>query len=133
MRLNEFTDGVNGALADGVTVLQDLDGNFTLVTFASAGIYNIQFSAQMAKTGAGVDLTQLWLRQDGVNVPWTNTNFEVPATKRNVAAWNFMISAAAGSNAQLMWSSAEATMEILSDPLTTPQIPSLILTVSQIR
>ena len=134
MTLNEVTDGQNGAIARGITV-----ANGSRVTMAHAGTYNIQFSAQIDKTDGGNDDIDIWLAKNGQNVSWTNTRQTLvgTTTERYVAAWNFVVEAAVGDYFELMWSSADVDMRILSDVAQTsparPGIPSLILTVTQVQ
>lgn len=134
MTLNEVTDGQNGAIARGITVV-----NGSRVTMAHAGFYNIQFSAQIDKTDGGNDDIDIWLAKNGQNVSWTNTQQTLvgTTTERYVAAWNFVVEAAAGDYFELMWSSADVDMRILSEVAQTsparPGIPSLILTVTQVQ
>jgi hypothetical protein len=132
MTLNQTTNGVGGVVAQGVSVASG-----SRITFANTGVYNIQFSAQMDKTDAGSDDASIWLRQNGVDVPWSNTNITLDATRRSVAAWNFIISANAGDYVQLMWSTPDVNMRILAAVSGTnpvrPAIPSLILTVQQVK
>jgi hypothetical protein len=132
MTLNQSTNGVGGVIASGVSVVSG-----SQITFANSGVYNIQFSAQMDKTDAGTDDASIWLRQNGADVPWSNTKVTLDATRRSVAAWNFMVSVNAGDNVQLMWSTPDVNMRILAAPTQTnpirPAIPSLIVTVQQVQ
>lgn len=135
MQLNEVTNGVNGVIADGVSVV---DGS--KVTIANAGVYNIQFSAQLSKTSNGVDPVNIWLSKNGTAMNNTSTQFSVAQdTKKFVAAWNFVVDAVAGDNFELMWLSPDTTMQILYVPGQTingydiPAVPSLILTVTQVK
>lgn len=135
MRLNQVTNGVNGVIADGVSVV---DGS--KITIANAGVYNIQFSAQLSKTDNGTDPVNIWLSKNGTSMNNTNTQFSVEAdTKKFVAAWNFVVDAAAGDYFELMWLSPDIAMQILYVPEQTingydiPAIPSLILAVTQAR
>ena len=105
------------------------------------GVYNIQFSAQLVHTGGGGsgNVVSIWLRKNGIDVPWSNTNITVPSNAPYVvAAWNFMIDLLSGQYIQLMWSSDNAAFEIYADPgpitlPVRPNIPSVILTVQQVR
>jgi hypothetical protein len=119
---------------DGHNNITILDGSKIKVT--NTGIYNIQFSAQLDKTDSGTDDVDIWIRQNGVNVPWSNTR--VTMTNNNtklVAAWNWMIPMTAGDYAQIMWLSADTAMRIYAqaadDIVGTPGIPSLIVTVQR--
>lgn len=133
MRYNQSTPGVNGVFANGVRIV---DG--TKITFDHAGIYNIQFSAQMEKSTGGSDPVDIWLSYKGTRVPTSDTQFQLGTTKRYVAAWNFFVNATAGDYYEIMWISPDITQDILATPertvngVTIPAIPSLILTVNQV-
>ena len=103
------------------------------VTVEHAGVYNLQFSAQIAQTVSPSNNVSIWLRKNGVDVPWTNTEVTLQGNAaRFVAAWNFFVSLAAGEQVQLMWSSAQPGMQIVSTPSNgQPGIPGLILTMQQ--
>ena len=132
MTLNQSTNGVSGVISSGVSVVSG-----SQITAAQAGVYNIQFSAQLDKTDAGSDDVSIWLRHNGADVPWSGTKMTLDQTKRNVAAWNFMIYMNAGDQVQLMWSTPDVNMRILATGAQTnpvrPEIPSLIVTVQQVR
>ena len=132
MTFNEIVPGMNGVSANGVNVVSN-----SHVTVSTSGTYNIQFSAQLAKTDQGNDTMDIWLRVDGVDVPWTNTAITIPSSQRQVASWNFMIDMTAGQHFQLMYSSADINSQILAVPSQTapirPGIPSVILTVTQVQ
>ena len=110
--------------------------NNSKITVTNKGIYNIQFSAQFDKTDSGSDDIDIWLRIDGVNVPWSNTRITSHNNNAKVvAAWNWMVAMNAGQYAQLVWSSADLDMRIFAQSAQTsptrPGIPSLIVTVQR--
>ena len=131
MTFNQITPGVNGVVADGVSV-----SSLSHVTVATTGTYNIQFSAQLAKTDGGNDTMDIWLRVDNIDVPWSNTEVTISSTQRLVASWNFMIFLESGHYFELMYSSADINTRILAEPALAgpvrPGIPSVILTVQQV-
>ena len=131
MTFNQVSPGVNGVVANGVSVVSG-----SRVTVATSGTYNLQFSAQLAKTDAGNDTMDIWLRVDGADVEWTNTEVTITASQRAVAAWNFMIDLNAGQYVELMYSSADINTQILAAAPQTgpvrPGIPSVILTVQRV-
>jgi hypothetical protein len=99
----------------------------------SAGIYNIQFSAQIDKTSAPVGLLWIWLRINGVDVPNSATQIRVQGNNdESVAAWNFVFRLNAGDYIQLMWSVDDTDIRIQAFPAAAPvpAVPSLILTVT---
>ena len=132
MTLNEITNGVNGVALSGVSVV-----NQSQITVTQTGVYNIQFSAQLAKTDQGNDTMDIWLRVNNVDVPWTNTEVTISSTQRLVASWNFMISMNSGQYFELMYSSADINSQILAVPAQTgpvrPGIPSVIVTIQQVQ
>ncbi len=101
------------------------------------GLYNIQFSAQLDKTDSGIDDVDIWLRYNGIDVPWTNTRVTMAGNNSKVvAAWNFYQAMTASSYFNLMWSSPDTDVRLYaigtqSNP-TRPAIPSVILTVDKI-
>lgn len=107
------------------------------ITMAKAGIYNIQFSAQLDKTDSGDDTVQIWLRKNGNNVANTNTETTLVGNAgKHVAAWNFVVQASAGDYYEIAWHSADTAVFINYIAATTsptrPAIPSVILTVTQV-
>jgi hypothetical protein len=121
--------------ADGISI-----SNNSRVTFASAGVYNLQFSAQIQKSDPGTDTLDIWLAKNSQNV--ANSNSQLVLTQsgtdsRTVASWNFLFDAEAGDYVELMWSSPDTNISILSliaqsNP-QRPAIPSVIITVNQVR
>jgi hypothetical protein len=121
--------------ADGISVL-----NNSRVTFANTGVFNLQFSAQIQKSDAGTDLLDIWLSKNGQNVPDSNGQLVLVGSgvdSRTVASWNFMFDADAGDYVELMWSSPDTNISLLSAIAQTnpqrPSIPSLLVTVNQVR
>lgn len=107
------------------------------IVIANAGTYNVQFSAQMDKTDGGQDDATIWFRVDGVNVPRTATDITIEqSARRIVAAWNFVYTFTAGQYFELVWSSADSSMRLLSEGTSSnpvrPAVPSVILTVTRV-
>lgn len=107
------------------------------ITVGVAGTYNIAFSAQMLHTANAASTAEIWIRVNGVDVPASNTVFTFDRKDdKYVAAWNFMIDMNANDFVQLMWFSADSTVQIVytgqaSAPVR-PSVPSLILTINQV-
>ena len=119
--------------AYGVSIVDD-----TKVTIANKGVYTLQFSSQFSRAGgAGFSTVEVWLKKNGVNVAESNTSLNIPQSGgKSVAAWNFLIQANAGDYYELAWYSDDADVEMWhsaegTDP-ARPEIPSVILTVTQI-
>lgn len=119
-------------LSSGVSVVSS-----SRITMATAGVYDIQFSAQFQKSSGGDDYVDLWLSKNGANVPNTNTTLHLTSNPGYaVGAWNFLVSAASGDYFELYWHSADTTMELHAAAAgtnpTRPAIPSVILTATQV-
>ena len=125
----------NTDFASGISVQND-----TQLRFLNAGVYNIQFSAQLDRNaGTAVQLVKIWLRKNGVNVPASATEVVISggvSTAATVASWNFFQNLNAGDQVELMWSVSNPQVYIAYSPATTspsrPAIPSLIVTVNQV-
>jgi hypothetical protein len=124
-------------LSNGVTIVNDGSSNPTRITLANTGIYNIQFSLQMEKTGgSGNMIADIWIRKNGVDVPSTTGKIVLTGSANAspvVAAWNYVLDLVAGDYVQLMWSTSNINVEIVAASATAPHpsIPSSILTVTQ--
>jgi hypothetical protein len=119
-------------LSSGVSVVSS-----SRITIANAGIYNIEFSAQLQKSSGGDDQVDIWLAKNGSNVANSNTTIMLHSNPGyEVAAWNFLVQANAGDYYQLYWSSSDTTAQIHAASAgtnpTRPAIPSVILSVTQI-
>jgi hypothetical protein len=124
-------------LTNGVSVVNDGSSNPTRVTLANTGIYNIQFSLQLEKTGgSGNMIADIWIRKNGVDIPSTTGKIVLTGSANAspvVAAWNYVLDLTAGDYIQLMWATSNTNVEIVAAGATSPHpaIPSSILTVTQ--
>ena len=109
------------------------------IKIANGGVYNIQFSAQTAKTSGTSTTFYIWLAKNGVEVPSSNTGVTLAGGSNDVAipAWNFFTSASAGDYYQLQFAVTHNNGVIEYSPsgsagLTGPAVPSVILTVNRV-
>jgi len=107
------------------------------ITFANAGTYNIQFSAQLDKTDNSDGLVNIWFNKNGT--PIANSNTQVTVLGNNgkyLASWNFIVSVTAGQYIEIMWQSPDVNMRIVASAAQTsptrPATPSVIVTAVQI-
>jgi hypothetical protein len=125
-------------IANGVSIVNDGLGNPTRITIANTGIYNIQFSLQLEKTGgSGNFITDIWLRKNENDIPYSTGKVVLTGNANAspiVSAWNYVVSALAGNYFQLMWAVSNNNVVILSAGATPPHpaIPSSIITITQI-
>lgn len=107
------------------------------ITFPAAATYNIQFSAQLVKSNAAAADVDIWLSETGSNVPRSNTNVHIVGNNAaNVAAWNWVRTFPSGSYAEILWRTSDTNVELLYETSASspnrPEIPSTILTVTQV-
>lgn len=128
----------NTAENAGVTMENNGSSQKTRITFANAGTYNIQFSAQFHNTGGGGSGTtvNVWFKLNGTNI--ANSDTKVTVNTNNpyyVAAWNFIQTVTAGQYIEIFWTSDNANiiLEYEAAASPAPAIPSVIITAQQIR
>lgn len=130
MKFN-YTDFSNGVYTD------TLDN--TKIVFDKAGIYNIQFSAQLMNFTTSDDNVTIWLAQNGTDVAVTAGVEEVNAKHgtspgARIAAWNYLIQVAANDYITMRWTSDTGDSIVATYPATTspvhPASPAVILTAT---
>jgi len=122
----------NIALSNGISIVSN-----SRITFASAGIYDIQFSAQLHHIGGGGggDEITIWIRKNGIDVPNSATFVKLTASaKYTVPAWDWMVQAIPGDYYEIYWGTNNANLHLDAIPaslvpLVHPAIPSVILSV----
>lgn len=124
-------------MSQNISMVDDSNGHPTELTFANAGVYNIQFSAELKNTSGGGSSTNsvwIWLRVNHSDAPYSNTEIHVYDAQVGVAAWNWYLDVAAGTSVQLMWMTNDPTTSIYASTATgqMPGIPSLILTAHKV-
>jgi hypothetical protein len=138
-QVNASTTGIN------IMTFSDTDLSYNIaivsgsrLTFNNAGVYNIQFSAQVEKTDGGDDAIDIWINKNGNLIPWTNTRLTLhQQDAKAVPSWNFFVSVNSNDYIELKWHSADIDMRILAEsgfinPIR-PDIPSIILTATQVN
>ena len=122
----------NTVHANGISIVSN-----SRITFAYAGTYDIQFSAQLKNvSGSPADpLIQFWFRKNGTDISGSNTVLHVPNNTYTVAAWDYQDNVNAGDYIQIIWATNDANNVIQAGgPVVTttpasPSIPSVIVTV----
>jgi hypothetical protein len=111
-------------------------------TAASAGLYNIEFSAQLTSTDASIHEVNIWLRKNGTDVASSNSIVSVPnshggSSGHQLPAWNFFIQLSASDYVELMWSTDSTNISIEATGTQTsptrPATPSLIVTMDRVH
>lgn len=105
------------------------------VIISSTGIYNFQFSIQLTKASGGSAFIYIWPRINGDDVPMSASKVAIQGTAaETVPAWNWVYRMNANDRFQIMWSTTDTGVQILSTAPNNPApgIPSVILTVTQV-
>ncbi len=100
---------------------------------SNTGVYNIQFSAQLDKTGGSASSVYIWPRVNGVNIPNSASKVVIDGPNSEIIpAWNFVLVLEAGDYFELAWQSSDTDVVIREEAASgnVPEIPSVILTVS---
>ncbi len=123
------------ALSNNVSLVDS-----TKITFATDGVYNIQFSIQLSNNDNATQDIDIWFRKNGVDIDNSNSRFGLAPRKSAgdpyhvIGSLNFVDSFVADDYVQLYWrtSSTNAYIEYYSAPSspTRPAIPSVILTAT---
>ena len=127
-------------ISNGITVELNSDPSpiKTQITFAKTGVYNIQFSAQFARTGGtGFSTASIWLSKNGTNIAGTNGQVNIPQSGgKAIASWNYVLNITAAEYLELYWASSDTglTLEATATQTnpTRPATPSIIVTVTQV-
>jgi hypothetical protein len=121
-------------ITNGVSISGSTSPFNTYIKTTNAGVYNIQFSAQVEKTDSGTDEITIWLRKNGIDLTDSATKLTLSGNRTKVvAAWNWFALSAANDYYQIIWVSADTGMRLYAEPINdTPGIPSVILTVNRV-
>jgi hypothetical protein len=108
---------------------------FSKIYVAETGIYNIQFSAQFDKTVNVPATIYIWIRQNGIDVPYTASKIVLQGSSAEIVpAWNFVLLLSANDYFEIAWTSTDtnvfvSTVAPATGPPVIPGIPSVIITV----
>ena len=116
--------------------------NSSRLNVRNAGIYNLQFSAQLENQDNAQHDVDIWFRKNGTNIDKSNSIFTVPARKSAsifghvIAALNFFVELAANDYVEIIWRSESTLVSIEQTPAqstpTRPATPSIIATMQAI-
>ena len=127
--------GTNVINNKGITIANNGSGDPTRITFANAGTYNIQFSAQLDSVTGSTQTTQIWFAKNGVADAYSSTIITVQGTTaETVAAWNYWVTVTAGQYYEIFWAANNTGVKLTAATPTGiyPGVPSVILTVNQV-
>jgi hypothetical protein len=122
----------NSVFPDGISIVSN-----SRITFAQPGIYAITFSIQFKNTNNDLETIDIWFRQNGTDIPASNTRFAIPARK-STGDPSFLVAVtpitvdieAANQYVEIMWRvsntgvSIEHLPAVAASPGVTPAIPA---------
>lgn len=109
--------------------------------FAHAGVYNIQFSAQLFNSGNAPDNFTIWLKKNGTDIPATASIATTPEVHggipgAGIVAANFYVDVLVNDKIQFYWSSDSSYTVIATYPSdglpVHPASPGFVATVTQV-
>lgn len=110
------------------------------ITVAAAGIYNLQFSAQLQNLDNAPQDVFIWLKQNGTDIVGSTGVVGLPARKsagvpfHDIKGWNYFLSMNANDYVEIYWSTTIATVTIetyaASGSPTKPSTQSVVATMS---
>jgi hypothetical protein len=119
--------------SDGVTLVS---GSRLQVTYA--GIYNLQFSAQVTNSDSAIHDVDIWLRKNGTDVALSRGQVTVPNRHGSIngailPSWNYEINLSANDYVELFWSGTNTSLSLTALPTATsptrPAAASIIATM----
>jgi hypothetical protein len=123
------------SLSNNVSIVDN-----TKLTFATDGVYNIQFSIQLSNNDNATQDIDIWFSKNGTDIANSNSRFGLAPRKSAgdpyhvIGSLNFVESFSADDYVELYWrtSNTSAYIEYYSAPSspTRPAIPSVILTAT---
>jgi hypothetical protein len=127
---------------NGVSVLTDELSNLSRIAPNEPGVYNVMFSAQLAKSSGGDGTVDFWLRKGSISNPGagtdvTNTNGTIFIQGNNsyvMAVWNYFIKINPEEYVQLVWAVSDTSIEMIQEPANAvhPATPSVIITINKV-
>ena len=103
------------------------------ITAAYAGVYNFQFTTQIASTSASSKTVYIWISRNGTDLGYTAKNFVLQGSSDvNEATWNFNLDLTAGEYVEMIWSSDGIDAALNSETATSPHpgVASAVVTIN---
>ena len=144
-----FSSGVDQTTTANTATLMTLDttdfsNGVTIasskITVANAGIYNLQFSAQLENSSNAPQDVYIWLKQNGTDIVGSTGLVGMPARKNpgdpfhDIKGWNYFLSMTANQYVEIYWSTTSVDVSIqyyaASGSPTKPATQSVVATMS---
>lgn len=143
-RITAFGTGTGGTGTYTVSASQEvvsttITGDLpSKMTVDYAGVYNLQFSAQVTNTDVQIHDIDIWFRKNGTDIAASNSRFSVPNSHGGVdghliAALNYYIDLNPADYIEIMWHVNDAGLKLehiaAGTSPTRPATPSVIATM----
>lgn len=116
--------------------------NGSRLNVRNAGVYNVQFSIQLASDDNAFQYADVWFRKNGVDIPRSASRFDLPIRKSAgdpshvIGTVNIFVDLAAGDYVEVAGFVSATTVSLISYAATTsparPIIPAAIVTMQYI-
>jgi hypothetical protein len=103
------------------------------ITAVYGGVYNFQFTTQIASTSANSKTVFIWIARNGVDLGYTAKDFVLQGSSDvNEATWNFNLDLAAGEYVEMIWSADDMDASLNSEAATSPHpgVASAVVTIN---
>jgi hypothetical protein len=101
------------------------------ITFATAGVYNIEYNIQLKNTRTHTEYANIWLRNGVTDLPLTNKRYSIPREGQSsepghtVATAKVMVTVAAGDYIEVMWAASNTLVSLEAIPVgVSPDVPT---------
>lgn len=116
--------------------------NNSRLNVRNAGVYNVQFSIQLASDDNALQYADVWFRKNGTDIPRSASRFDLPIRKAAgnpshvIGTVNIFVDLAAGDYVEVAGLVSATTVSLISYAATTsparPIIPAAIVTMQYI-
>jgi hypothetical protein len=127
LEVTDYANGIYRVIGDGIHTQQD-------------GVYNLQFSLQLTNTDPQPHDMGIWLRKNGVDIPYTSSIVTVSGTHGGnpgyyIVAANFFVPLTTTDYVELWWSTNDVAVQLnalppITTPFVNPGAPSAVVTLS---
>jgi len=116
-------------ISNGVSIVSG-----TRITVTNAGVYFISVSMQIAKPSGSLSTIFLWLRLNGVDIPYSRRSLITQGEgASNLAIMTDLQLMAAGQYIELVWQTSSTTVTLpATAPGSAPGIPSVQISAIQV-
>ena len=108
-------------------------GSNSEITATYSGVYNFQFTTQIASASANSKTVYVWIARNGTDLGYTAKDFVLQGSSDvNEATWNFNLDLAAGEYVEMKWSSdsMDAALDTESPTSPHPGVASAVITIN---